>query len=210
MDYLWLFIGVGIAYSIGSIPTSVWIGKAFFKKDVRDFGSGNAGATNTFRTLGVYAGIFVLLFDAFKGWLVLYSVELFPIASHDAESLNLLKVIMAFMVVLGHIFPLYAGFRGGKGVATLIGVLAALYPTILLILLGTFIVSLVITRYVSLSSILAALLFPVCVIVIFEEQSLTLIVFSIIIALLVMFTHKKNIKRLLKGSESRIYFIKKK
>lgn len=210
MIYVWFLLGVVLAYLVGSIPTSVWIGKIFYRKDIRDYGSGNAGATNTFRVLGIYAGIFVLLFDAFKGWIVIYSSGFFAGQLSGDETINLLKVCMAFFAVFGHIFPLYAGFRGGKGVATLIGVLAALFPQVLLILLGVFIVSLLISRYVSLSSLVAAFSFPICIIVIFNYQSPVFIIFSIVVAILVILTHQKNIIRLLKGTESRIYFVKKK
>lgn len=192
-----------VAYLLGSIPTSVWISRSFYNIDIRDFGSGNAGSTNTFRVLGVKAGIIVFIVDVVKGFIavnLIYFTKYYIPNSGDYINIQLLLGIAA---TLGHIFPIYVGFKGGKGVATLFGVIFAisLYPT--LIMAGIFIVTLVATRYVSLSSMVAGFSFPVLIIVIFKETTPTLVIFSLIIAILMLFTHQKNIERLLAKEEKK-------
>lgn len=201
-------VGVIVAYLIGSIPTAIWIGKWFYSKDIREYGSGNAGATNTFRILGVKPGIFVLLFDAFKGWAVV-KMGVYFISDLGNENWALIySYILSIMAIVGHVLPIFAGFRGGKGVASLIGVLAALFPYILMLVLAVFIISLLLTRYVSLSSIIAALSFPI-IVVSFYPDNIYYIVYAEIIAIFIPITHRKNIKRLLLRQEKRIYFKKK-
>src|ERR1039457_1341127 len=134
-----------LAYLIGSIPSAVWVGKLFYGIDVRQQGSGNAGATNVIRVLGYKAGIPVLLFDVFKGWFAVQLAVLFPHAAMSAEGFIYLKIILAMAAVSGHIFPLFAGFKGGKGVAVLTGVGIALYPVALLISMGVFIVTFILS-----------------------------------------------------------------
>jgi len=207
---LYAFLEIILAYLIGSIPSAVWIGKLLYGIDVREHGSGNAGATNVIRVFGYKAGVPVMLFDVFKGWLAVELAVWFPPAGLDPGMLIYLRIAMAIAAVLGHIFPLYVGFRGGKGVGTLAGVGIALFPMALLIVLGVFILTLAITRYVSLSSILGALMFPVAVIVILGEQNPGLIALSILVAVFIPLTHWKNIKRLLKGEENKFIFKKKK
>lgn len=199
-----------IAYLIGSIPTSVWVGKVFYRMDVRDHGSGNAGATNTIRVLGYKAGIPVLLFDVFKGWLAVQLVTWIPFSGIPVEHLTYVKIASAVAAVLGHIFPVYEGFRGGKGVGTLAGVGLALYPVALLIVIGIFALTLTITRYVSVSSILAAVSFPFIVYFIMGERNIALLGLALFVALFVPATHWKNIKRLLKREENQFNFRRKK
>ncbi|TSA23483.1 MAG: glycerol-3-phosphate 1-O-acyltransferase [Bacteroidetes bacterium] len=199
-----------IAYLLGSVPTSVWVGKAFYRIDIRDHGSGNAGATNTIRILGYKAGIPVLVFDVFKGWLAVQLAGWIPLPDLSAEAITYLKIGCAMAAVIGHIFPIFAGFRGGKGVGTLAGVGLALYPLALLIVLGIFILTLAITRYVSLSSMLAAFSFPFVVYFITGERQFALLVLAILVAVFVPVTHRQNIKRLLKGEENRFDFRRKK
>ena len=192
-----------VAYLLGSIPTSVWISRAFFNIDIRDFGSGNAGSTNTFRVLGVKAGIIVFIVDITKGFLavnLIYFTKYY--IPHSGDYINI-QLLLGIAAMLGHIFPVYVGFKGGKGVATLFGVICAisLYPT--LIMAGIFIVTLVITRYVSLSSMVSGFSFPVLIIVIFKETTPTLVIFSLIMAVLMLFTHQKNIERLLRKEEKK-------
>jgi len=209
---MWIEISglILIAYLIGSVPTAVWVSKAFYGKDVRDHGSGNAGATNTIRVLGYKAGIPVLLFDVFKGWLAVQLVAWIPFPDIPVESLVYIKIGCAVAAVLGHIFPVYAGFRGGKGVGTLAGVGLALYPIALLIVLGIFIITFAISRYVSLSSVLGSVSFPFIVYFITDERNLALLGLAVFVAFFIPTTHLKNIKRLLKGEENRFNFRRKK
>lgn len=191
------------AYLIGSIPTSIWISRRFFNIDIRDFGSGNAGATNTFRVLGVKAGIIVFIVDILKGFLavnLIYFTKYY--IPHSGDFINI-QLLLGIAAMLGHIFPIYAGFKGGKGVATLFGVICAIsfYPT--LIMAGVFVVTLVLTRYVSLSSMISGFSFPILIIVIFKETTTTLVIFSLIMAVLMLFTHQKNIERLLRKEEKK-------
>ncbi len=198
-----------LAYALGSIPTSVWVGKAFFGIDVRRHGSGNAGATNTIRVLGWKAGLPVFIFDVFKGWLAV-QLSAFFAGSHASEPFFIyFRIALALAVVLGHVFPVFAGFRGGKGVATLLGVGIALYPVTVWIILGVFIAVLLLSGYVSLGSITAAALFPVIDLAVMRQTEWPLIVLSLAVAVFIPLTHQKNIKRLLKGTESRFSFRKK-
>jgi len=210
MNILLILIEVILAYLIGSIPTAVWVGKIFYKTDVREHGSGNAGATNVIRVLGYKAGIPVLLFDVFKGWFAVQLVYFFPHEFLSAETINYIMIALAVAVFSGHVFPVFAGFKGGKGVGTLAGVGIALFPFALLIVLGIFIVILILTRYVSLSSLLGGLSFPFVVVFICGETNPGLIVLSILVAILIPLTHIKNIRRLLKGDENKFQFRRKK
>lgn len=191
------------AYLLGSIMTSVWVGKIFFKLDVRDHGSGNAGATNTIRVLGWKAGLPVFLFDVFKGWLAVSLAGFFFSGELGNDQLVHLKIALAAAVVLGHVFPMFAGFRGGKGVATLLGVGIALYPVTVWIILATFIAILLATGYVSLGSVTGAVIFPFIDIFLMKQENLWLIGLSILVAIFIPVTHRNNIRRLLKGEESK-------
>lgn len=192
-----------IAYILGSIPTAIWIGKAFFNIDVRDHGSGNAGATNTFRVLGAKAGFAVFFIDMFKGYAAVRMLYLTDFYIPETGYFVTFQLILGLVAMVGHIFPVFAGFRGGKGVATLSGVVLALHPWATLFTLVVFIVTLLITKYVSLSSMIAAFTFPFILIFAFSNTTPALIIFSMIIAVLLLFTHQKNIERLIKGEEKR-------
>ena len=192
-----------IAYIIGSIPSSVWIGKSYFGKDVRDFGSGNAGATNTFRVLGNQAGIIVLLLDILKGVTAASLVLYIPSVLHGTELYINLQLLFGILAVFGHIFPIFANFNGGKGIATLFGMLIGIHYILAVACVALFVVVLLLTRYVSLSSILAAISFPFFTIYIFHRDEPLLIAFGVAAALMVVITHKKNIVRLLNGEESK-------
>jgi acyl phosphate:glycerol-3-phosphate acyltransferase len=198
-----------IAYLLGSIPTSVWIGKAFYNIDVREFGSGNAGATNTFRVLGKNAGIPVLIIDILKGTL---AVSLAWFSGFEAGSDEFINTQLGLGVaaLVGHIFPVFAGFRGGKGVATILGIVICIVPVSCSLSLIVFLFVLFTSRIVSLSSILAGLSFPVILNVILGNNNRILTVFSIVVAVLLLITHRKNIIRLFKNQESRIQFSLKK
>jgi len=204
--YIFVFLG---AYLLGSIPTAVWIGKVFYNKDVREFGSKNAGATNTFRVLGTQAGIPVMLIDVAKGFASAMLVHLIPGLVPQTDTFITLQIGLGFTAVIGHIYPIFAGFRGGKGIATLLGMALAvqLYPG--LICLGVFLVVLTISQYVSLSSISASLAYPLVIFLAFQSP-ISLKIFSILVSLLVLYTHRLNIKRLLSNTENRVYFLRKK
>lgn len=198
-----------IAYLLGSIPSAVWIGRHFYGIDVREYGSHNAGATNTLRVLGRRAALPVFLLDVFKGFA---AVMLSHLSGYEAgsDAMFNLKVALVAAAVIGHILPIFASFKGGKGVATLAGATLGVYPSAVLLCLLVFIIILATTHYVSLGSMSAGVAFPIFVIGLFGERSTTLIVFSCVIAVLLLFTHRKNIKRLLNGTESKIYLSKKK
>lgn len=191
------------AYFLGSIPTSVWIGKRFYGIDVREFGSGNAGATNTFRVLGKRAGIPVLIIDILKGYLATLLAYLSSF-QFDSNSFINLQLSLGIAAIVGHVFPIFAGFRGGKGVATILGVVICLTPITSALVLIVFLIVLISTRYVSLSSIIAGISFPIFLNIVLKNQNQTLLVFSVIVSFLLLITHKKNITRLIKKQESKI------
>ena len=203
-----LVIAVVLAYLAGSIPSAVWAGKLFHGIDVREHGSGNAGATNTVRVLGWKTGIPVLIFDLFKGWLAVMLPEFLDAAPEGSEPMMVLQIVCGMAAILGHVFPLFAGFRGGKGVATTFGVLLALHPLLTLTCAGIFLLVLFISGYVSLSSMTAVAMFPILLVTVFRTPSTLLIMFSIVMAVAVIITHAKNIRRLLRGEEKK--FIRKK
>lgn len=212
MEYHWLYISLIfiLAYLLGSIPFSLWIGIAFFKKDIRTEGSGNAGTTNTFRVLGWKAGIPVFLMDAFKGWLAVNLVYLLPDGYVKQEYFHYLSAAQALAVVLGHVYPLFAGFKGGKGVATLMGVGVALYPVSGPAAFGVFIIVFLLSGYVSLSSIVACISFPFLSYYLCGNTETPLVMLSTAVAIFVPVMHAKNIRRLLDGTESRFLYKRRK
>jgi glycerol-3-phosphate acyltransferase PlsY len=179
------------------------VGKAFYRIDIREHGSGNAGATNTIRILGWKAGLPVFIFDVFKGWLAVSLADFFLSSRVAPENLVYFSIGLAASVVLGHIFPVFAGFRGGKGVATLLGIGIALYPVTVWIVLAVFLAVLMISGYVSLGSISASILFPFIDYFLMHQESMWLTAVSILVAIFVPLTHRNNIRRLLKGEETR-------
>ncbi|HLD53599.1 MAG TPA: glycerol-3-phosphate 1-O-acyltransferase PlsY [Sediminibacterium sp.] len=193
-----------LAYLIGSVPTAVWISKHFFKIDIRDYGSGNAGATNTFRVLGSKWGTFVMMVDVLKGIIATSLYILLPYYLTDEWDRTNFMIGLGLAAVLGHIFPIWAGFRGGKGVATLLGMAVAIQPLVALCCVGVFLIVLYLTRFVSLSSILAGVSFMVFILFIFNEKETLYRIFAVLVALMVILTHQKNIGRILKGTESKI------
>jgi glycerol-3-phosphate acyltransferase PlsY len=201
-----LIIGIiVVAYLLGSIPTSVWIGKRFYNIDVRQHGSGNAGATNTFRVLGAKAGIIVFIIDAFKGFI---AVKLLNITNIDCNTnmwINF-QLILGAVVVIGHIFPIFAGFKGGKGVATLFGLTIAINPFATLTAFIVFLIVVFIWKYISLGSMIAGISYPFWVIFLYQTPFISMKIFSIVVSVLLLLTHKKNIKRILKGEESKFSF----
>ncbi|WP_140938414.1 glycerol-3-phosphate 1-O-acyltransferase PlsY [Sphingobacterium lumbrici] len=202
-----------LAYLFGSIPTAVWFGQAFYSVDVREYGSGNAGATNTFRVLGPKAGAIVMFVDIFKGWTATnlpYLLDSSIVGSHNSLHFVNFQLALGVIAVLGHLFPVFAGFRGGKGVATLFGMVLAIHAPAALCCVSVFIICLLVTHYVSLSSILAGFTFPISVAFIFKTTVPSVLLYGIAICALILITHQKNIERLLKGHESKIYLFKKK
>lgn len=193
-----------LAYLIGSIPTSLIVSKSQFNIDIRDYGSGNAGATNTFRVLGSRWGTIVMILDMLKGLIAVKLALLLPLYMEDEFARTNFQIGLGLAAVLGHIFPIWAEFRGGKGVATLFGLIIAVSPWTALSCAGVFLLVLFLTRFVSLSSILASLAFPVFILVIFNVDNDAYRVFAIAVALLVIMTHQKNIGRLLSGNESKV------
>jgi len=201
---------IGLAYLIGSIPTSVWVSKRFFGIDIRDYGSGNAGATNTYRVLGARWGTFVMIVDMVKGIIATSLYLLLPfyvVPAHDWDRTNLM-IGLGLAAVVGHIFPIWAGFKGGKGVATLFGMVVAIQPLVAVCCVGVFLLVLYLTRFVSLSSILAGISFAVFILFIFNDDVTLYRVFSVAVALLILLTHQKNINRILNGTESKVPIFK--
>jgi acyl phosphate:glycerol-3-phosphate acyltransferase len=207
MIYLQIAALIGIAYLIGAIPTSIWVGRLFFNIDIREYGSGNAGATNFMRVLGVRVGLPVLIFDIFKGWAAVYCIHLFSVYPPQTDSYVNLQIFLGIAAVIGHIYPVYVGFRGGKGVATVFGVLLALHPLATLCAAGVFILTLLITRYVSVSSMIAGISFPVWLWFVFNSPFVYLRFFSILVSVLLILTHMKNIRKLISGEEKKASFL---
>jgi len=203
-------IALILAYLIGALPSAVWIGKFFYKIDVREYGSGNAGATNTFRVLGKKAGTVVMLIDIAKGYGATYLAFYLGDFAVGTPQLVNFQLALGIAVVVGHIFPIYVGFRGGKGIATLLGVVLMIQPQAAFVCMGIFVLTLIIFRYVSLSSMLAGAAFPLLIFFVYQNKEPSLLIFGIAIAFLVITTHQKNIERLLKGEESKARLFRKK
>ncbi len=210
MTVIYIVLEILAAYLLGSVPSAVWIGKMLYGIDVRQHGSGNAGATNVIRVLGYKAGIPVMLVDICKGWLAVQLAIWLPVPGLSAEIMMYVRIGMALAAVLGHVFPVYAGFKGGKGVGTIAGAGFSLFPLAILLVLVVFIVVLATTHYVSLSSILASLAFPLVVYFILGIRHPGLIGLSMLVAVFIPATHRKNIRRLLNGEERKFDFSRKK
>ncbi len=197
-----------MAYLIGSIPVALIISKKFFGIDIREYGSGNMGATNAFRVLGPKYGTIIMVLDILKGMLAVGLFYLLPYyLSNELERTNFM-IGLGLSAVMGHIFPIFANFKGGKGVATLLGMLIAVQPVVAVCCVAVFVLVLYLTRYVSLSSILGAIMLPVSVLLIWNEHELSYRIFALLVAFLVIITHQKNIGRLIRGAESRIPILK--
>ena len=201
---------IAVAYLFGSVPSSVWIGKKFYGIDVREHGSGNAGFTNTVRLLGWRAGLPVFLLDILKGYMAVTLLRFFNVYIPGTADFVNFQLILGAAAVVGHIFPVYVGFKGGKGVATLLGLLLAIQPQPTLICIGIFVVVFLTTRYVSLSSMVAGISFPILIIFVFKTTISSLVIFSMIVSILLVLTHQKNIERLLNREESRAKIMRRK
>ncbi len=201
-----------IAYHLGSIPTAVWVGQAWYGIDVREHGSHNAGATNTFRVLGRKPGIIVLAVDIVKGFIAVSLVKwvnIIFVMEHTFDEIVEVQVVCAIAAILGHIFPVFAGFKGGKGVATSLGVIIGLEPLSAMICIVIFLIVLIISNYVSLGAIVVSFIFPAVVWWVTDKSSDVLFIFSVILSLAVIASHRKNIKRLIKGEENKMNLFKK-
>jgi acyl phosphate:glycerol-3-phosphate acyltransferase len=198
-----------LAYLTGAFPSAVWVGKTFYKIDVREFGSGNAGATNTFRILGKKAGIPVLIMDIFKGWLSVNYISFLTNIPQSPEAVFEIQLAFGIAAVIGHLFPIYTGFRGGKGIATLLGLLIGLHAVAALYSILVFVLVFLISKYVSLGSIIASVAFPILVILILGSTNGSLNLFAFFVPILSLITHQKNIERLLRGEETKVTFGKK-
>jgi len=192
-----------LAYLTGAFPSAVWVGKTFYKIDVREFGSGNAGATNTFRVLGKKAGIPVLVMDIFKGWLCVNYISFLTNIPQSAEAVFETQLAFGIAAVIGHLFPIYTGF---KGIATLLGLLIGLHAVAALYSILVFVIVFLISKYVSLASIIASVAFPILVILILGSTNVSLNLFAFFVPILSLITHQKNIERLLRGEETKVKF----
>ncbi|MFH1782356.1 MAG: glycerol-3-phosphate 1-O-acyltransferase PlsY [Candidatus Omnitrophota bacterium] len=207
MSYFILFLGGLLAYLIGSIPTAYIAGKLVKSIDIRQFGSGNIGATNTFRVVGKMPGVAVLLIDMLKGYMcVTYCADLFMLIA-PVERPELYRVLMGLSAIMGHNWTVFLNFKGGKGVATSAGVIIALIPKIFLLGLIVWSIIFGLTGYVSLSSIIAAILIPIFTFLF--NKPVETIVAMCILCMVVVYKHRSNIARLKKGEERKIKLFKK-
>jgi glycerol-3-phosphate acyltransferase PlsY len=212
MTIFYIGCAVLLAYLLGSIPTAVWYGKQVHNTDVREYGSGNAGATNTFRVLGKRAGVIVLMIDMLKGATAASLAHaLLRLEAIPNDRLIEFQLLLGIVAVLGHIFPVFTNFNGGKGVATLLGMMLAIQPVVALLCIVVFLIILISTKYVSLGSLLGALSFPLLLLLRpFRTGEPLLIAFGFLMFVLLAITHQKNIRRLLNGDENRTYLFAKK
>ncbi|HEX2919863.1 MAG TPA: glycerol-3-phosphate 1-O-acyltransferase PlsY [Bacteroidales bacterium] len=198
-----------IAYLLGSIPAAVWIGRKFHNIDVREHGSGNAGTSNTIRVLGWKTGIPVLIVDMGKGWLATMLPVFFKIAEPGSSTEINLQIVAGLLATFGHVFPVFAGFRGGKGVATVFGALLAIQPLLTASCFGVFLIVFFSTGISSVSSMSAGIAFPLLLMFVFDNPSAFFIYFSVFVAIALLITHRKNIGRLIRGEEPKLLKFKK-
>jgi glycerol-3-phosphate acyltransferase PlsY len=196
-------------YLLGSIPTAVWVGKWFYGIDVRTKGSGNAGATNTIRVLGIKAGIPVILVDVLKGYFAVAICNYLAQYGGLTSVPQSLEILVAAAAVIGHTLPVFAGFRGGKGVATLLGAGIGLFPVASWLAVAVFVIMLLFSRYVSLSSMSAGLAFTLMVLLFFPPPHWAHYILAIGVSVFLPITHRKNIRRLIDGTEAKVNFKKK-
>ena len=193
-----IFLGATMAYLLGSIPSGLWIGRKFFQIDIRQHGSGNLGATNSFRILGKKAGTIVLLMDLLKG-----SISVLLLKQMDLHGVS--PLIIALFAVIGHTYPLFANFKGGKAVATFAGVILAYQPVLFLIGLGIFILTLAISKMVSFTSMLTISI-GVLLSLYFQDMVLTII--ALLADIFIIYRHRTNIQRILNGTEPKVDIFK--
>ena len=194
-----IVLGATMAYLLGSIPSGLWIGRKFFQIDIRQHGSGNLGATNSFRILGKKAGTIVLLMDLLKG-----SISVLLLKQMDLHGVS--PLIIALFAVIGHTYPLFANFKGGKAVATFAGVILAYQPILFLIGLGIFILTLAISKMVSFTSMLTISI-GVLLSLYFQDMVLTTI--ALLADIFIIYRHRTNIQRILNGTEPKVNIFKR-
>jgi len=204
MNLFELGVVIVLSYLLGSISTALWVGKAFHNIDIREHGSGNAGATNVVRVLGWKTGIPVMIIDVAKSWLATMLPAFLNLAEQGSAMLINLQIIAGVVAIVGHVYPVFSGFRGGKGVACVFGTLLALQPLLTLGCMGVFLIILLITGYVSVSSMSAGIAFPILLFSFFDTPSVIFKIFSVFIAIALIATHRKNIGRLIRGEESKL------
>ncbi|MBU6157595.1 MAG: glycerol-3-phosphate 1-O-acyltransferase PlsY [Bacteroidetes bacterium] len=204
-NFQWLLL----AYLLGSLPFALWVGKWVKGIDIREVGSLNMGASNVFRELGAVYGIVVLLLDMLKAYAAVQLYAYIDTNGWMGQEKGFWQLLLGGFAVLGHLFPLFAGFRGGKGVACLFGMVLAIQPWIALICVGVFLVVVWLTRYISLGSIVGVLVFAGCVWFAFRETDVYIKWFSIVAAVTLLWMHRKNLHRLLQGTERKISVRKK-
>ena len=212
MNSIEIIFFIILSYLTGSFSSAVFIGKIFFNLDVREFGSGNAGATNTFRVLGYKAGFIVFFLDVMKGFLAVNYVRLlnnsFDLLEINPEGYFEISLVFGIAAVIGHLFPIYTGFRGGKGIATMLGLLLAIHFLSAIYSFLSFFIIMLLTRYVSVASIISSFIFMILILFVFDTNN-SLSVFSVFVPVLSLITHQKNIERLLRGEETKVIFVKK-
>ena len=194
-----IFLGATMAYLLGSIPSGLWIGRKFFQIDIRQHGSGNLGATNSFRILGKKAGTIVLLMDLLKG-----SISVLLLKQMDLHGIS--PLIIALFAVVGHTYPLFANFKGGKAVATFAGVILAYQPVLFLIGLGIFILTLAISKMVSFTSIVTI---SIGVLLSLYFQDIVLTIIALLADIFIIYRHRSNIQRILNGTEPKVDIFKR-
>lgn len=194
-----IFLGATMAYLLGSIPSGLWIGRKFFQIDIRQHGSGNLGATNSFRILGKKAGTIVLLMDLLKG-----SISVLLLKQMDLHGIS--PLIIALFAVIGHTYPLFANFKGGKAVATFAGVILAYQPVLFLVGLGIFILTLAISKMVSFTSIVTI---SIGVLLSLYFQDIVLTIIALLADIFIIYRHRSNIQRILNGTEPKVDIFKR-
>jgi len=205
--YIQLILLLLLSYITGSFPTSIIMGKLVKGIDIREHGSGNAGGTNVFRVLGWKPALVVVIVDIFKGWLptAIYATTLFQ--NQPINDVGIIQILCGFAAVVGHSYTIFAGFRGGKGIGTLAGMLIALFPITFPLCLLVFIITLILTGYVSLSSIHATVALPIILLILpifgIQQDQLSLLIFALLVPFFTIFTHRSNIVRLREGTENR-------
>ena len=196
-----------VAYALGSISSAIILCKLIYKKDIRELGSGNPGANNVQRVFGWKPGLSVFVFDIFKGWAAVKLIT-FTTIPEGSELYSLIQILLILCVFLGHVFPVFFEFKGGKGVAALTGAMVAIHPYAALLSFTVFLIILMITHYTSLSVIITAISYPLFMNLLFgnlfdDDMTVTVRIFSILVAVLLPMTHLSNIKRLLSGKEEK-------
>jgi len=200
-----VIVAIILAYLLGSLPWSVWLGKAFKGVDLREHGSGNAGATNAFRVLGKPLGLAVLILDMLKAYAAVNLAFMQPYFEAGTESWMIFRIALGLMAILGHIFPVFAGFRGGKGVAAMAGVALAIQPFSALAAMLIYLLVFLVSRISAMGSLLAVVSYPIWVILVMRTEYLSMKIFSIFVLALVFITHRSNIKRLMKREEKSLF-----